>query len=305
MSNIRLSKVVKDLNVGLSTAVEFLQKKGHAIESNPNTKISDEQYTLLMREFSSDKNFKIESERVSQQRQELKEKHTDSIAIEGFGKEPKPKEKPKEKEAELIPIKIADYLRPQIKIVGSVDLEKKKKPAAKKEKPETIEENAVVETTPEKIEKDIVEKKPEKEQKPEPEKKPELKPEPTVEQEPEMEPEKELEPKAETETKTETVTETEPKAETETETETTVEQEPEPEPNVSEEIFSLGVPVLKKAPNVVGKIDLNTINQQTRPAKKTKEEKRIEREAKENAAEDIRAAVLFLKEILQENNLAN
>ena len=40
---IRLNKVTRDLNVGIQTAVDFLQKKGFSIESNPNTKISDEQ----------------------------------------------------------------------------------------------------------------------------------------------------------------------------------------------------------------------------------------------------------------------
>ena len=53
---IRLNKVARDLNVGIQTAVDFLQKKGFSIESNPNTKISDEQYALLVKEFSTDKN---------------------------------------------------------------------------------------------------------------------------------------------------------------------------------------------------------------------------------------------------------
>ena len=65
---IRLNKVARDLNVGIQTAVDFLQKKGFSIESNPNTKISDEQYALLVKEFSTDKNLKIESERISQER---------------------------------------------------------------------------------------------------------------------------------------------------------------------------------------------------------------------------------------------
>ena len=40
---IRLNKVTRDLNVGIATVVEFLQKKGYAIEANPNTKITEEQ----------------------------------------------------------------------------------------------------------------------------------------------------------------------------------------------------------------------------------------------------------------------
>ena len=41
---IRLNKVTRDLNVGITTVVEFLQKKGYTIEANPNTKITEEQY---------------------------------------------------------------------------------------------------------------------------------------------------------------------------------------------------------------------------------------------------------------------
>ena len=41
---IRLNKVTRDLNVGITTAVEFLQKKGFTVEANPNTKITDEQF---------------------------------------------------------------------------------------------------------------------------------------------------------------------------------------------------------------------------------------------------------------------
>ncbi len=43
---IRLNKVTRDLNVGITTVVEFLQKKGFTVEANPNTKITDEQFEL-------------------------------------------------------------------------------------------------------------------------------------------------------------------------------------------------------------------------------------------------------------------
>ena len=58
---IRLNKVTRDLNVGISTVVEFLQKKGYEIESNPNAKITEEQYEVLVKEFSKDKKQKEES----------------------------------------------------------------------------------------------------------------------------------------------------------------------------------------------------------------------------------------------------
>ncbi len=55
---IRLSKVAKEIGVGIGTIVEHLGKKGQKIESNPNTKITDEQYQLLLTDFQSDKKTK-------------------------------------------------------------------------------------------------------------------------------------------------------------------------------------------------------------------------------------------------------
>ena len=57
------------MNVGIATVVEFLQKKGYTVEANPNTKISEEQYAILVKEFSTDKNLRLESERFIQERQ--------------------------------------------------------------------------------------------------------------------------------------------------------------------------------------------------------------------------------------------
>jgi translation initiation factor IF-2 len=51
---IRLNKVTRDLNVGLSTVVEFLHKKGFEVKEDPNAKISDEAYELLVKEFKKD-----------------------------------------------------------------------------------------------------------------------------------------------------------------------------------------------------------------------------------------------------------
>ena len=64
--SIRLNKVTRDLNVGITTVVEFLQKKGYAIEASPNTKITDEQYAELVKEFGKDKNLKKENENYKQ-----------------------------------------------------------------------------------------------------------------------------------------------------------------------------------------------------------------------------------------------
>src|SRR5262245_50174798 len=66
----RLSKVAREFNLGLHTVVEFLEKKGHKVESNPNTKIGSDLYDLLMAEFGTDKAMKEQSKATVQQRQE-------------------------------------------------------------------------------------------------------------------------------------------------------------------------------------------------------------------------------------------
>ena len=62
---IRLSKAAREFNVGISTIVDFLGKKGHAIDSNPNSKLNPELYDLLEEEYSSDLNVKKESEKLT------------------------------------------------------------------------------------------------------------------------------------------------------------------------------------------------------------------------------------------------
>ncbi len=61
----RLSKVAREFNLGISTIVEFLRKKGFDIDTNPNTKVSEEQYNLLLKEYSSEISVKKESEKIS------------------------------------------------------------------------------------------------------------------------------------------------------------------------------------------------------------------------------------------------
>ena len=105
--SIRLNKVTRDLNVGIQTVATFLRKKGFEIELNPNTKITDEQYNLLVKEFSTDKDLKIESERISQERQKEKK-----AAQEDVINEPQ--------EIETV---IDESLKPHIKAVGKIDLD--------------------------------------------------------------------------------------------------------------------------------------------------------------------------------------
>ena len=61
----RLSKAAREFNVGISTIVEFLGKKGHEIDSNPNSKLDPELYDLLEEEYSTDLNVKKESEKLT------------------------------------------------------------------------------------------------------------------------------------------------------------------------------------------------------------------------------------------------
>ena len=70
----RLGKVVKDLNIGKQRAVDFLEKKGCPIDDDINAKLTDEQYTLLLKEFSSDKVLKEQTEKRQAERQAKKQK---------------------------------------------------------------------------------------------------------------------------------------------------------------------------------------------------------------------------------------
>lgn len=64
----RLSAAAKEFNVGLTTAVEFLAKKGHQIEAKPTTKLTEEQFNLLMAEYSSEKKVKQEANKLGKER---------------------------------------------------------------------------------------------------------------------------------------------------------------------------------------------------------------------------------------------
>ena len=69
--SVRLNKVTKEFNIGLQTAVDFLKKKGYDdVEASPNCKITDQQYELLQKEFSSDKGLRSEATQLIQNRQE-------------------------------------------------------------------------------------------------------------------------------------------------------------------------------------------------------------------------------------------
>lgn len=280
---IRLNKVTRDLNVGITTVVEFLQKKGYTIEASPNAKITEEQYAVLVKEFGTDKNLKIESEKFSQERQN-KDRNKASISIEGF-------ESKKEKE-EVVKTVIPEEARPKLKQVGKIDLDNLNKKTA----PKVVEPVAkVIEQTP-KAE-PVVEKVVERKETPQPEKetpKPvvveEKKPEPAPQPAPAPVLEEKKEPKIEkTEEKTPQVKE----MEKETPEAAPVQEKEE------DDVFKIRPTEFKSKINVVGQIDLAALNQSTRPKKKSKEEKRKEREEKDKQRQEQRKLMkdAIIKEI--------
>ena len=82
---IRLNAVVKELNVGINTLAEHLSKKGHAVEAKPTTKITEEQYAILLSDFQSDKKVRDDAKQLVKPKIVKKEEVTVSV--------PKPKEK--------------------------------------------------------------------------------------------------------------------------------------------------------------------------------------------------------------------
>ena len=60
----RLSKAAREFNVGISTIVDFLHKKGFDLDPNPNTKLPHDAYILLVKEYSTDISVKKESEKL-------------------------------------------------------------------------------------------------------------------------------------------------------------------------------------------------------------------------------------------------
>lgn len=125
---IRLNKVLREFNISLDRAVEFLAFNGHEIEARPTTKISSDQYNLLLQEFQSDKSSKVESHGLSEEKR--KEKEDLRVQLE------------KENEKKLIAQKAIIEARAKVKKpvqVGKIDLEKLKPKSFKKQTKETKE----------------------------------------------------------------------------------------------------------------------------------------------------------------------
>ena len=136
---VRLNKALKELNVGINTVAEFLQKKGMALEdASPNAKITDEQYGMLRDAFGKDKDMHAETQLDIQKRKEKERQERD----ERKEKERKEKER---KEQEVFRLKSSQ--KPQFKIVGNINDNQ-----PKDESKPVVEEPAVKEVEPAKVE---------------------------------------------------------------------------------------------------------------------------------------------------------
>jgi len=172
----RLSKVARELNVGMSTIVDFLTGKGYDVENNPNSKISVEQQNILLKEFESSAMDKQEASSLTIGKKEyagdkdirnVKEDEEDAF-LKTLSKE-QPVEKPKAETQAPAP-EAEETIQPKvklqgIKVLGKIDLNKKSAKPAEPSKPveaepEPAAEN-VEEATPASVEEPIAIHEPE------------------------------------------------------------------------------------------------------------------------------------------------
>ena len=250
---IKLIQVQRKLNVGINTVVDFLHKKGFAVEDNPNTRISDEQYALLVKEFGKDLPEKDRMISVSHPKKE-----TPSV---------------KEEKAMEIKTEVPDEFKPKIVMKGHIDLEgnrnkrQQEEPKVEPAKPVNAEQPKEEPVQPKKeviVEHSV-----------------EAKPEPAQAKVEVPQTQEKTEPSPAGRNDENSIKVEEGK-------ERTVEQQPiasaTPAENTKTEeetLFRLNTTRLESKIKVTGKIDLDALNQSTRPKKKTKEEKRKERDEKQ------------------------
>jgi len=301
----RLSKIASEFNVGITTIVEFLGKKGITIDTNPNSKVNSEHYELLKKEYSSDIHIKKESEKLMLRK--IKEKK-ESVSIEDI------KETNEEEDVELDDVihikdvssgtkknnvpefrkKEEEKREPEIKILGKIDLnffnnknkqvqkhEEIVEPVIEHESKETnIESHIHKNETPVEQHKEIVveEKKHHKE---------------LVKEEIEQEVviEKTTHHITEESNILEDVINDSQNSEVEIDNHVN-EIQNNFEDNNNSELYVIVDDPLVDAPRkenevkVVGRIDLDALNQKTRPAKKTRQQREDERKEKDKQRRD-------------------
>ena len=232
------------MNVGLNTVVEFLHKNGYPeVESNPNTRLSDEQYALLVKEFGKnmpDAEIKLEASHIHNK------KSTAAVV--------------KEEQPQEIKTEVPEEFRPKIVMKGHINLEPEKKDEII---PEAVSASASVDKDPEPVVQQEEKVVPAVEKVEQQNEKEEVKinivnKEKAEEKQPEM-----VAPKEEKSQPVGSGSST-----------TSADKN-------DSELFRLSTPKFESNIKVTGKIDLEALNQSTRPKKKSKEEKRKERDEKQ------------------------
>ena len=236
MAKTKISKIAKDLNVSLPTVIDFLRKRNINIDESPNTRVEDDVVALLMSAFKSDKDLKNRSSQITTERKENRAKAATSA------KEEAPKEEP------------LTTVTQKPRILGKLELDSKGNP---------IVRTPEVTPAPE----------PKTEAAPTPAPKAEVAPTPKA-------------PEATTETPKAPITPKEtPKEAPETPNAEAASAPKAPETPITptaapaaevpkEEIFTIERTAPAPSLNIVGKIDLEALNQNTRPKKKSRDERR-------------------------------
>ena len=123
-AKIRLNKVLRELNISLDRAVDFLNGKGHDVEARPTTKISDDVYQVLLDEFQTDKSKKVASKEVGEEKR--KEKEAIRVQLEKEQEDRRLARERRNSEAEDKTL-VGKVELAGPKMVGKIDLNPKKK----------------------------------------------------------------------------------------------------------------------------------------------------------------------------------
>lgn len=260
MARTKISKVAKDFNISVQTAVEFLRKKNITIDDNPNSRIDDDAYDMLAREFQPDQALKTRSDRQAADRQ--KEKVVTP---------PAPKEAPANEEVE---IKVTHPSAPRV--LGRIDLTTGK-PIEKPKEETKPAETPKAESKPAETPAAQPQPAPKPEQpKEQPEEAPKAVETPKAPEHKDAPVNQEKAPAKVQETPakakapaTVSAPAPAPKAETQPKEQPAAENKPK-----EEAVFTTGTTIQGPTLNIVGKIDLDAINQTTRPKKKSKDQRK-------------------------------
>ena len=261
--SIRLNKALRELNIGLQTAVEFLEKRKELgeVKSEPSFKLNDEQYDALLEAFKQDADVRNKAELMSHKKQQDKKQAAEEKKQAAEDKKQTAEAQPKTKSQTF-------------NVIGKIDLDSlNKKPKSPAPAATPASDNTESKTA-------AVSQKPE-----------EKKAEPKVEAPKEEKSVAKEAPKAEKPVAAPVAEEKEEKPAAAPVAEKAPEapaQEKAPAEKAPATAGVFKLPTEAKNPNapkvnVLGKIDLDAINQSTRPKKKSKEEKRKEREEKAQA----------------------